>query len=336
MDVVRSCYTSNMQFYQDTDAAEQVAWYFTDREDFPTYPTAFVSSNWDSTYDKTDGCPVGEMQDGHVWRNGSVPPDTPQGPKPCGTPDQWAGNIVLADRTYGCEGCGNTYSGCACSQGTVKRVPPYFARVVGCSCSVGSVLVERVRGCSCSLGSALTTGFAFGCACSLGTASVVQSASGCSCSLGESTVPTGCPCPFVGVLAHGVDIATLRGVDIVDWDTPDVDTGPFWNSVSPSVFEVFSAGYYLVQYHGFVQVPFTSGVEHVQAFLAVNGVQEALPFAEVQIPSILSNFQIDLIGFGYIQATLPGQRIQIILISSSGAANITVQNQLVVFTPIET
>jgi hypothetical protein len=85
-----------MQFYIDgCEELVEVIWYFVDRTDFIPN-NAYVSSLYDDLPD-SNGDPVGEVGGFYAWRPGKRPPGTRIGPVPCGTPDQWAGNLYLKD-----------------------------------------------------------------------------------------------------------------------------------------------------------------------------------------------------------------------------------------------
>ncbi len=85
-----------MKFSDDIGTTRRVRWFFTDRLDFPQYPIAFCSSQWDDIKTGTPDC-VGEDQGSRKWVDGSKPAWVKESETPCGTPEQWAGEISLAE-----------------------------------------------------------------------------------------------------------------------------------------------------------------------------------------------------------------------------------------------
>ncbi len=90
VDVLRSCYRSQMNFFSDCTVPTTVRWYFTEpgAAAMP-FPTAFASSNWENEWSWNG--PIGENQQlyTHAWSNGHTPRSV-NGQRPCGTADQFA------------------------------------------------------------------------------------------------------------------------------------------------------------------------------------------------------------------------------------------------------
>ena len=150
-----------MRFFSDNcDDLRAVDWYFVPRTDF-VQNNAFVASIWDSD-GRADGCPVGEMADGHSWRNGSVPPGVNPKGKPCGTADQWAGSISELDKGPGCVVCAAQGSGHVFATGKglyarqrltglggAKAFGGWFAHSYGCACAWGRGTPVASTPCAC-------------------------------------------------------------------------------------------------------------------------------------------------------------------------------------------
>lgn len=89
VDLARSCYSTQMQFYDDPTQLCTVDWYFVDEETpFIPYPTPFHSRIWDNDIVGYQG--IGEVYGApRVYSKGfPIASVTGQGP-PCGTADQW-------------------------------------------------------------------------------------------------------------------------------------------------------------------------------------------------------------------------------------------------------
>lgn len=86
MDMLRSCYSTNMRFFSDQPTTQtKVLWYFVDDfTPFFPYRTVFNSANWDN--DKGIHHPLGEVRGAsRPWRSG-MPPGLYTGDHFCGTP----------------------------------------------------------------------------------------------------------------------------------------------------------------------------------------------------------------------------------------------------------
>lgn len=94
-----------MRFYtDDCSFTTRIRWFFVERNDFVPI-TPFVSSAYDEE-PGWDGNPVGELYDNKTPCKGEIPAGALISPSPCGSEDQWAGNITLGDRITGCLACG--------------------------------------------------------------------------------------------------------------------------------------------------------------------------------------------------------------------------------------
>lgn len=89
VDLLRSCYTTQMAFYGDPTQLASVTWFFVpDGTPFLPYPTPFNSPNWDP--DPQGGRTLGELDTSvrGYYAGGNFTSATGTGP-PCGTADQW-------------------------------------------------------------------------------------------------------------------------------------------------------------------------------------------------------------------------------------------------------
>jgi hypothetical protein len=73
VDFLRSCYTTKIRPYSDSNDEVQIRWFFVDETTRPVlgFPTAFVSRNW--LRDKTVPHKVGEVIGDREWADGSKP-----------------------------------------------------------------------------------------------------------------------------------------------------------------------------------------------------------------------------------------------------------------------
>lgn len=96
MDYVRSCYSTRVRFFRDSDLEVTVRWYFCKpgAAIFPHY-TLFGSGNWAS--DKFNWLGPGEVEETpRPWNNGATPAWA-DGQRFCGRPDQYADGLLLSD-----------------------------------------------------------------------------------------------------------------------------------------------------------------------------------------------------------------------------------------------
>lgn len=94
-----------MRFYKDDcEQTVRIRWFFVERNDFVPI-TPFVSSAYDQE-PGYDGSPVGELYENKTPRKGDIPAEALIHPTPCGTEEQWLGDITLSDRLPPCPECG--------------------------------------------------------------------------------------------------------------------------------------------------------------------------------------------------------------------------------------
>lgn len=88
VDLLRSCYESEVRFYQDIEDTVRVRWYFVPKgTPFIPYRNNWVSMNWDS--DPKPAYHLGEQPEyGRAWVNGTAVGSAP-GLHVCGTEEQW-------------------------------------------------------------------------------------------------------------------------------------------------------------------------------------------------------------------------------------------------------
>ena len=104
--MLRSCYSTDIRFYRDSDITNRVTWYFTDRTDWLPY-TLFASGNWARERIIWPG--QGEVLGApRPWSNGANPGNVDMGSPGCGSADQWGGLIDYAD---------SQTSACPCNEG---------------------------------------------------------------------------------------------------------------------------------------------------------------------------------------------------------------------------
>lgn len=89
MDLLRSCYRTEMAFFRDNDTAIKVQWFFSDAAPFFPAHTLFGSGNWAS--DRFDWPGPGEVLGSpRLWVDGSPPSDLMDGHKFCGAVADYA------------------------------------------------------------------------------------------------------------------------------------------------------------------------------------------------------------------------------------------------------
>jgi len=102
VDLVRSCYSANVQFYADVPSTTRIVWYFVPPTRPVAPPTIYSSYNWDDGPTFYDPGVVrgtigqGEKQDNfRPWYNGQAFDQEPGGDHVCGTPAQFLGFLTL-------------------------------------------------------------------------------------------------------------------------------------------------------------------------------------------------------------------------------------------------
>jgi len=108
VDVVRSCYESDIRFFQGSPATTRVSWFFTPEGAQPLpFPTIFGSRNYDFTKDAYSG--IGEQRpQGMTWRDGSNPWGY-VGLQATGDPEQFVSGLPGVDTDYPIETDGTGY-----------------------------------------------------------------------------------------------------------------------------------------------------------------------------------------------------------------------------------
>lgn len=110
-----------MRFYQDDcERLTRIHWYWVDRLDYVT-PSVFVSSRMDEDPGRDDI--QGELYSDIEPRDGSIPEGTVISPTPKGTPEQWMGDISLADRTEPSSVCQPSSFRCSTTFYSVTATP---------------------------------------------------------------------------------------------------------------------------------------------------------------------------------------------------------------------
>lgn len=202
MDLLRSCYSSNMKFFNGSDHITRVKWFFC-ADKAQVYPGVqkFASRNWD--YQKLPFDLTGEQRPQEMrYRDGSNPWGYPGisfvGPSAFfqnGIPGVPSDYPVNTDPFGLCEACphGEYLRGCSCAHGESTLFPFQTETSEGCGCSDSyseedNYVYLYSDGCGCSD--------------SYSTEEVVTylTSTGCGCSTGK-TVPSpgtmwsyGCGC----------------------------------------------------------------------------------------------------------------------------------------------
>jgi hypothetical protein len=97
VDTLRSCYTTRMRFYRDSDRTHKVRWFFCDAKAkrLPFY-TVFASGNWLQDH-RQDWPGVGEVKGApRTWNNG-LNRNQKKGNHACGTADMYARGLSIED-----------------------------------------------------------------------------------------------------------------------------------------------------------------------------------------------------------------------------------------------
>jgi streptogramin lyase len=99
MDLIRSCYTTDMRLYTDSDQTTAVRWFFADENAklFPG-PTRFNSLNWSSDHWRADG--PGEVMGAIRTYSRGEPARFQTGQRFCGTLDQFRDGASINDRRF--------------------------------------------------------------------------------------------------------------------------------------------------------------------------------------------------------------------------------------------
>jgi len=97
VDVLRSCYESEMRFFRDSEQKTKVFWYFVpeDRKAIP-----FEHDFYSRIYDEEPQEEIGELQEPRKWIGGQ-PPCPEAGKGLCGSEDQWQRGASIDDPTPG-------------------------------------------------------------------------------------------------------------------------------------------------------------------------------------------------------------------------------------------
>lgn len=114
VDLLRSCYSTDVRFYTDSDETNRVTWYWVDSDwpgsDQPVPYNVFSSGNW--SWQKSNWPGQGEVLGAsRTWRNGSKPLGVVNGVTWCGTDEQWAGSILYSDSVSDPCDCGSGIKG---------------------------------------------------------------------------------------------------------------------------------------------------------------------------------------------------------------------------------
>lgn len=97
VDLLRSCYSTQMSFYVDDPVPTPVTWRFcAPGTKFLPFPTRFASGNWSNDRENWPG--PGEILGApRPWFNGGNPLGLPDGPLPCGTADQFLNGVYIGN-----------------------------------------------------------------------------------------------------------------------------------------------------------------------------------------------------------------------------------------------
>ena len=138
MDLLRSCYTTEMRFWQDRPDSVPVRWFWADEDAqvFPGYHR-FASGNWATPYGKWEG--PGEVQDApREWNDGANPGLS--GQKFCGPQSSyehgspWPGKPLHANAEGLCPCCVPVIPACNVYYGTLPGT--LYAKILSVTSNV--------------------------------------------------------------------------------------------------------------------------------------------------------------------------------------------------------